>query len=95
MASAEVVSLARRIRAARALSGKDVSELAHRVGISKRTWWRLEAGDREPTALELERIAEATSQPIAFFFGASLDNSEAPNLSPLPAEVKPDEGADA
>jgi transcriptional regulator with XRE-family HTH domain len=94
VAFTEVVTLARRVRAARALSGKEVAELAAEVGVSKRTYWRLEKGDREPTALELERIAEATGQSLDFFFGASsLSPAEAPNLPLLPGAVNPDQEA--
>lgn len=87
MASAQVVSLARRLKAARILSGKDVPELAAEIGVSKRTYWRMERGDRLPDALELERVAAATGQPIDFFFGTSGDD-ETPTLPLLPGAVK-------
>lgn len=92
MASAEVVTLARRLRAARALSGKEVADLAPEVGVSKRTYWRLENGDREPTALELERIAKATGQSIGFFLGATSSDGEPRSLPPpLPLDNLDDE----
>ena len=93
MASTEVVSLARRIRAARALSGKEVAELAPAAGLSKRTWWRLEHGDREPVVSELGRIAEATGQRLSFFFGASFEDEGEPVLPPRLGEVN-QEGPD-
>jgi transcriptional regulator with XRE-family HTH domain len=64
--------------------------------VSKRTWWRLENGDREPSALELQRIAAATSQPLSFFLAdaSSVDDDERASL-PLPLPLlNPEEGDD-
>jgi transcriptional regulator with XRE-family HTH domain len=61
-----------------------VAELAREVGVSKRTYWRLEAGERVPDVLELERIASATGQPVEFFLGASSDERRRTLPSPLP-----------
>lgn len=72
MAVPQDTALARRLKAARALSGKKLAQVAREVGIHERTLQRLERGDRPPTVPELEAIAEATGQSIEFFFGASL-----------------------
>lgn len=59
--------LGRRVRAARALSGKKVREVAAELGWSDEKLYRLERGAQVPDALELAAIAGATGQPIDFF----------------------------
>ncbi len=62
------VDLGRRVRAARTLSGKKVPELAHDLGWRTERVYRTEQGKSFPDAFELARIAEATGQPIDFFY---------------------------
>lgn len=88
MASPRVVRLARRVRAARALSGKEVREIAPDVGLSERAYYRLEAAERDCSALELEDIARETGQPIEFFFPSLAAGDGAGTLSPTPDQVK-------
>jgi transcriptional regulator with XRE-family HTH domain len=89
------VEVGRRIRAARVLSGKEVRELASEIGVSKRTMWSLERGERLPDLLEAERIANATGQTIEFLLGGTSvgDNQEGPTLPLLPGAVNPDQEA--
>jgi len=61
--------LATRIRAARVLSRKKVPELAQEIGWSVKRLYRVERGDSAPSAVELAAIAEATGQPLDFFYG--------------------------
>jgi len=90
MASPRAVRLARTLRAARALSGKEVREIALDVGLSERAYYRLESGGRLPNALELEDIARATGQAIGFFFPpASLAAEDGTGtVTPSPRQVK-------
>ena len=63
--------LARRLRAARHLSGRKVPELARDLGWSPEKIYKLEQGRQVPDALELAGFARATGQPIGFFFGGA------------------------
>lgn len=73
MANQETVDfqadLARRLKAARALSGKKVREVAREIGWSEEKLYRFERGEQVPDAIELAAIAGATAQPIGFFYG--------------------------
>lgn len=81
--------LARRVRAARALSGKKARELALELGWSPAKLYRAERGEQVLDALELAAYAHATGQEVGFFFGASLDRpAEGPTLPLLPDTVK-------
>jgi transcriptional regulator with XRE-family HTH domain len=65
------IDLARRLRAARTLSGKKVSELAQDLGWSNQKIYRFEQGRQVPDVLELTEIAEATGQAVDFFLGGT------------------------
>jgi transcriptional regulator with XRE-family HTH domain len=68
--------LARRLKAARALSGKKVRDLAGELGWSDEKLYRLERGTQIPDALELSEIAAATNQPLDFFLGDASSAAE-------------------
>lgn len=51
------MSLAARIRTARQRAGRSVHKSALAVGVTDRTWYRWESGDREPGKEELGWIA--------------------------------------
>lgn len=89
------VELARRIKAARALTGKKVRELAGELGWSQDKLYKVERGDQVPDALELAAIADATGQPVGFLLGqtSSLGVQERGTL-PLPLPVVKREDAD-
>jgi transcriptional regulator with XRE-family HTH domain len=70
------VDLARRLRAARTLSGKKAPELAHDLGWSTQKIYRFEQGRQVPDVLELREIAEATGQNVDFFLGTSESQGE-------------------
>jgi transcriptional regulator with XRE-family HTH domain len=77
-------SLAERLRLARVAARLSPEEMAAALGVSLRTWQRLEDGTREPRPGELLLIAERTNQDLSFF-GASPDPEEAPILPrPVP-----------
>jgi transcriptional regulator with XRE-family HTH domain len=81
------VGFAGRLRLARIAAGLDVDDIARAIGVSKRTYQRLEDGSRQVRPLELTAIAQLTGQDVEFF-GASPDRQvEAPNLSLLPGAV--------
>lgn len=69
--------LARRLKAARALSGKKVRDLARELGWSDEKVYRLESGKQIPDALELSAIAAATNQSVDYFFGKTTSSAEA------------------
>lgn len=73
-----------RVRLARIAKRRTVAEMAAALGMSKGTYERIEHGSRPPRRGELIAIAQLTDQDLEFF-GASLDEDEAPILpSPLP-----------
>jgi transcriptional regulator with XRE-family HTH domain len=72
-----------RIRLARLAAGNEPEEMAEALGVSLRTYQRIEAGVRAPSRLELQAIAERTGQELSFF-GASGGEGEAVLPPPLP-----------
>lgn len=56
------------IRAARAYAGLKQEDLAAALDMSVVTYKRIESGKREPSAVELERIAELTGWPVELFY---------------------------
>lgn len=92
--------LARRLRAARVLSGKKVPELAKELrGIAgeQASWspekvYKLEQGRQIPDALELADFARATGQSLDFFYGTTSPaaTDERGTLSRSTGEVKED-----
>jgi transcriptional regulator with XRE-family HTH domain len=76
-------ALARRLKAARTLSGKSVAELARELGWSGDKVYRFERGARLPDALEVAAIAVATSQSVEFLLlGGPPREPEAGTVSP-------------
>lgn len=82
------MELSRRLKAARALSGKKARELADEVGISKQKLYRLERGDQIPDVLELAAIAAATGQQVDYFIQGSSSSSEEQTISSETSAVK-------
>lgn len=76
--------LARRLKAARVLSGKSAREVADEAGISKRKMWRFESGDQVPDALELDAIATATGQSVEYLLGRTSSEGNGPRTLPSP-----------
>lgn len=64
-------SIGDRLRLARIAAGLTQEEAARAIGLSPRTWTRLELEGREPRLGELIAIAQITGQDLEFFFGAS------------------------
>jgi transcriptional regulator with XRE-family HTH domain len=81
------LALARRLKAARALSGKKVRELADELGWSQEKLYRFERGEQEPRALELAAIAGATGASAEFLLGVT-SFEEAGTVSSGPTRVK-------
>lgn len=81
--------LARRIKAARNLSGKKVRELADEFGWSSEKVYRLERGDQVPDALELVAIATATGQPLDFFLPTTSQAGNGAVLTREPGSDNP------
>lgn len=82
------IDLARRIKAARALSGKKVHELALELGWSDEKLYRLERGVQVPDAFELAAIAATTEQSVDFLLGLAPSAEPQSRRSlplPLPA----------
>ena len=88
-------ALARRLKAARALSGKKVRELADELGWADEKLYRLERGVQVPDALELAAIAARTGVAFDFFFGTASPGNGASILSPVPARVNGNEAGSA
>lgn len=64
-------ALHHRVRLARIAAGRSRAELAEEVGVSKRTYERIETGSRSPRRAELDAIAQATGQDVSFFRASS------------------------
>lgn len=58
--------LPRRLKAARALAGLDIPDLAKATGYSTDKLYRFERG-QVPDALELAALAKALGQPVSYF----------------------------
>jgi transcriptional regulator with XRE-family HTH domain len=83
------------VRFCRVVSGLSRHEMARKIGVSKRTYDRIEDGSRPPRRGELLAIAQVSDQDPELIFGASLDAAaESLTLPLLPGAVK-DEGAPA
>jgi transcriptional regulator with XRE-family HTH domain len=63
------------IRLARLAAGFERKELAQRLGLSKRTYERIEDGSRQPRAGEVVAIAQITGQDVELFGDPSFDNA--------------------
>lgn len=79
--------LGRRVRAARALTGKKQADLADDLGWHPDKIGRIEGGKQVPDALELVALAEATGVAITFFFGASPGLEDGARTLPPPLPV--------
>lgn len=62
-------TLASRIRAARKLTGRSVHRAALAVGVTDRTWYRWEAGEREPDKHDLIWIARILRTTTDYLLG--------------------------
>lgn len=77
------------IRLARLAAGFPRKEIAQRLGLSPRTYERIEDGSRQPRAGELLAIEQITGQGVGFFENASFNGAaEDGTLSPSPEEIK-------
>ena len=57
-----------KVRQARTLSKMTQEQLAKKIGIGRVVILKIESGQREARAGELESIAEVTNQPVSFFY---------------------------
>jgi transcriptional regulator with XRE-family HTH domain len=73
-------------------AGLEPEEMAEALGVSLRTYQRIEAGVRAPSPGELVIIAETTRQERSFF-GTSWDEGE--RVLPPPLPPVNEAGADA
>lgn len=83
LAISEELTQGERIRLARQAARLDLSFVAAKLGISKRTLERTEADVRRPTRAELVVLAQLTNQDLAFF-GVLSDESDDPEALTLP-----------
>jgi transcriptional regulator with XRE-family HTH domain len=86
--------LARRLKAARVLSGKKVGEIASELDWSTQKLYRLESGSQVPDALELAAFAAATGQSVGFLLGeapSALPHEQLTLPGPLPGVNRADE----
>lgn len=81
-----------RLRTARAASGFSQKEMARALGVSLKTYERIERGERDLRISELHALATATGQDPEFFGVTSLD-AAAPTLPLLPGAVKEEDAA--
>lgn len=81
-------SLGDRIRIARVVAGRSMEEMASVLGVSARTYQRIETGERPVRRIELVAIAEVTGQEFDLFGGASLDNAEEATVTRKRGRVK-------
>jgi transcriptional regulator with XRE-family HTH domain len=63
--------------------------MAEAIGVSVRTYQRIEDGERPVKRLELVALADRTGQDISFF-GASSENGEAGTVNRSEGRVKPE-----
>lgn len=64
-----MTTIGERIRAARLRAGRSVHKSALAVGVEDRTWYRWEAGDREPGKSELRWIARVFRVSTDYLLG--------------------------
>jgi transcriptional regulator with XRE-family HTH domain len=81
-----------RLRIARAAVGLSGKEMARALGVSLKTYERIERGERELRLSELHALAAATGQDPEFFGATSLEDP-APSLPLLPGAVKQEDAA--
>jgi transcriptional regulator with XRE-family HTH domain len=60
-------ALPRRLRAARALAGLKVAEVADKCGWTPAKQYLFESGSQVPSAIELAALAKVTGQPVSYF----------------------------
>lgn len=81
-----------RIRLARLVSKRSVSDMATALGMSKGTYERVESGSRPARRGELIAIAQITGQDLAFFGASSVEEED--GVLPRPdAEFNDEVGA--
>lgn len=71
--------LPRRLKAARALAGLGVAEVAARLDWSPDKLYRFERGDQVPNAVELAAFATATGQTVAYFLNEEKQSNGVPD----------------
>ncbi len=81
----EATTVGDRFRVARIAAGLTPNEAARLLGVSQRTYERIESDVREPRRGEIVAFAQITGQDVAFFGGGSSVDCEARVLpDPLP-----------
>jgi transcriptional regulator with XRE-family HTH domain len=80
------VTMGDRLRIARAASGLSRKEMAQALGVSLKTYERLERGERELRVSELHALVAATGQEPQFF--GLTSSEESPTIPLLPGAVK-------
>jgi transcriptional regulator with XRE-family HTH domain len=82
-------TMGERVQVARTLGGRTAKDTARALGVSLKTYQRIEQNQRDLRLPELHLLAEYTGQSEEFFLGASaVDDVESPTLPLLPGAVK-------
>jgi len=87
---ADDVTVAHRVRLVRMAVGMSRREMAQAIGVSRRTYERVETGARDLRVSEAYALAAVTGQDVVFF-GASFSEVAASGPHPLPG-VKAENG---
>lgn len=88
----EGLTAGERIRRARLASGRSRKATARAIGVSLRTYDRIEADERELRASEVSALAAFTGQDEEFFLGTTSSGDGAGTLPHPLADSKPDNG---
>ena len=80
-------SVARQIRKARKEMHLSQDRFAEALGVSRRSPARWESGSTRPHPRHLERIAEVTGRPVAWFFSEYDDDDNLDELHKRTADV--------
>jgi transcriptional regulator with XRE-family HTH domain len=67
----EGLAVGDRIRMARLAIGMRPTEMARALGMSLKTYQRLERGEREPRLSEIHLLVEITGQTVGYFYGTT------------------------
>jgi transcriptional regulator with XRE-family HTH domain len=82
------------IARSRAVAGLSRSEVARRLGITVRRWWRMETGRLRILAVEMPRIAWALETTISDLYGSTPATATAPEPLEDPPVVQRGEERD-
>jgi transcriptional regulator with XRE-family HTH domain len=82
------------IARSRAVAGLSRSEVARRLGITVRRWWRMETGRLRILAVEMPRIAWALETTISDLYGSTSTTATAPEPLEEPPVVQRGEERD-